>query len=86
LFLMGVTSGYSAVHINSWYQQRAEPSMMGRVMSLRMFGIFGLMPVSLTISGFVADVSLEWLFIAAGSLLLLITLASSTQRAFRIID
>src|SRR5262245_56908209 len=39
LFLMGVTSVYSAVHITSWYQQRIESSMMGRVMSLRMFGI-----------------------------------------------
>jgi hypothetical protein len=83
---MGVTSGYSAVHINSWYQQRAEPSMMGRVMSLRMFGIFGLMPISLTIAGFLADISLEWLFISAGILLLLVTLVASTQRAVREID
>jgi MFS family permease len=86
LFLMGVTSGYSAVHITSWYQQRIEGSMMGRVMSLRMFGIFGLMPISLTIAGFVADVSLEWLFISAGILLLLVSLVVATQRAVREID
>ena len=77
LFLMGVTSGYSSIHITSWYQQRVEPSMMGRVMSLRMVGIFGLMPISLMIAGFLADVSLEWLFISAGSLLLVAESCSS---------
>jgi MFS family permease len=86
MFLMGVTSGYSSVHITSWYQQRIEASMMGRVMSLRMFGIFGLMPVSLTIAGFLADVSLKWMFLSAGILLLLVTLFAATQRAIRVID
>jgi MFS family permease len=86
LFLMGITSGYSAVHITSWYQQRVEGSMMGRVMSLRMFGIFGLMPVSLTIAGFLADVNLKWMFLSAGILLLIVTLFAATQRAIRIID
>lgn len=86
LFLMGITSGYSSVHITSWYQQRVEGSMMGRVMSLRMFGIFGLMPVSLTIAGFLADVSLKWMFLSAGILLLIVTLFAATQRAIRVID
>jgi MFS family permease len=86
LFLMGVTSGYSNVHITSWYQQRIEPSMMGRVMSLRMFGIFGLMPISLTIAGFLADVSLDFTFIGAGILLLLVTLVAAIQRPVREID
>jgi len=86
MFLMGVTSGYSSVHITSWYQQRIESSMMGRVMSLRMFGIFGLMPVSLTIAGFLADVSLKWMFLSAGILLLIVTLFAATQRAIRVID
>jgi MFS family permease len=86
LFLMGVTSGYSGVHITSWYQQRVEPSMMGRVMSVRMFGIFGLMPISLMIAGFLADVSLEWMFISAGILLLLLSLIVATQRPVREID
>jgi MFS family permease len=86
LFLMGVTSGYSSVHITSWYQQRVEPSMMGRVMSLRMFGIFGLMPISLMIAGFLADVSLEWMFISAGILLFLLSVGVATQRPVREID
>jgi MFS family permease len=86
MFLMGVTSGYSSVHITSWYQQRVEPSMMGRVMSLRMFGIFGLMPISLMIAGFLADVSLEWMFISAGILLFLLSVGVATQRPVREID
>ena len=86
MFLMGVTSGYSSVHITSWYQQRVEGSMMGRVMSLRMFGIFGLMPISLAIAGFLADVSLKIMFLSAGILLFLVTLVAATQRAVREID
>jgi MFS family permease len=86
MFLMGVTSGYSGVHITSWYQQRVEAPMMGRVMSLRMFGIFGMMPVSLTIAGFLADISLKWMFLSAGILLFLVTLFAATQEAIRVID
>jgi hypothetical protein len=60
--------------------------MMGRVMSLRMFGIFGMMPVSLTIAGFLADISLKWMFLSAGILLFLVTLFAATQQAIRVID
>jgi hypothetical protein len=86
MFLMGVTSGYSNVHMTAWYQERVEASMMGRVMSLRMFAIFGLMPVSLAIAGFVAEVSLQILFVTAGILMVSVTLLAAAQRPVREID
>jgi MFS family permease len=86
MFLMGVISGYSNVHMTSWYQERVKPPMMGRVMSLRMFAIFGLMPVSLSISGFMADISTDVLFLVAGGLMLVVTLLAATQRPMRQID
>ena len=86
MFLMGLASGYSNVHMTAWYQERVDPSMMGRVMSLRMFAIFGFMPVSLAVAGLLAGKSLEVLFVAAGALMFLVSLLAATQRAVRSID
>jgi Arabinose efflux permease len=86
MFLMGVASGYNNIHITAWYQQRVEPAMMGRVMSLRMFTIFGTMPISLAISGVIAEISLPLLFISSGSLMFLVTILAATQRQVREVD
>jgi MFS family permease len=86
MFLMGLASGYSSVHITAWYQERVEPTVMGRVMSLRMFTIFGTMPISLAISGFVAERSLELLFVSSGILVIFVTLLAATQRSVREVD
>jgi MFS family permease len=86
MFLMGLTSGYSNVHMTAWYQERVETSLMGRVMSVRMFTIFGLMPVSLAIAGFLAEVSMQILFASAGILMLAVTVLAATQRPVREID
>jgi len=86
MFLMGVTSGYNNVHMTAWYQERVDPTMMGRVMSLRMFAIFGLMPVSLAVAGVVADVSLRVLFVSAGTLMFVVTLLAAAQRPVREVD
>jgi MFS family permease len=86
MLLMGVASGYNNVHMTAWYQERVEPSMMGRVMSLRMFAIFGMMPVSLAISGVIAEKSLDALFVGSGILMLAVTIAAATQRQMREID
>lgn len=86
MFLMGLASGYSNVHMTAWYQERVDPSMMGRVMSLRMFAVFGFMPVSLAIAGFLAGKSLEILFVSAGALMFVVSLLAATQRAVRSMD
>jgi MFS family permease len=86
MFLMGLTSGYSNVHMTAWYQERVESSMMGRVMSVRMFTMFGLMPISLAISGFVADISLKVLFVGSGILMFTVTILGAIQQAVREID
>jgi hypothetical protein len=51
-------------------------------MSLRMFVIFGLMPVFLAIAGLVAKVSLQILFVAAGILMLSVTLLAPHNASF----
>ena len=86
MFLMGIASGYSNIHMTTWYQQRVEPTMMGRVMSLRMFAIFGTMPISLALAGVFAEHSLNALFISAGILMFIITLLAATRRQVREAD
>jgi MFS family permease len=86
MFLMGIISGYSNVHMTAWYQERVEPSMMGRVMSLRMFSIFGMMPISLALSGLLAEHSIPTLFISSGTLMLGVTLVAALQRPMREVD
>jgi MFS family permease len=86
MFLMGVVSGYNNVHMTAWYQERVDPAMMGRVMSLRMFAVFGMMPISLAVAGVIAAVSLKLLFVSAGALMLAITMFAATQRPVREVD
>ena len=86
MFLMGITSGYSNVHMTAWYQERVEPAKMGRVMSLRMFTVFGMMPISLALAGVLAAHSLPLLFISAGSLMFAVTLLAALQRPVRAVD
>ncbi len=86
MLFMGVISGYSNVHMTAWYQERVDASMMGRVMSLRMFAIFGLMPISLAIAGFIAEISVDVMFVAAGILMFSVTLLAAMQRPVREID
>ena len=83
MIVMGLATGYSNIHMTSWYQERVEPAMMGRVMSLRMFAIFGTMPVSLAVAGFVAEHSLDALFIWSGVLMFLVTAFAATRRQVR---
>ena len=86
MFLMGVISGYSNVHMTAWYQERVEPAIMGRVMSLRMFAIFGTMPISLAVAGFIAESSLKLLFLSSGILMFVVTLLAALQAPLREVD
>jgi MFS family permease len=64
--LVGTGNGYLAVAIMSLLQRLAPREMLGRVMSLVMFCLFGLIPLSQALSGAVVKASPEALFVAAG--------------------
>jgi MFS family permease len=57
LLVMGICSGIIMVAGTTWFQKRTPDTYMGRVMGILMFSIFGLMPISATISGFLIDIS-----------------------------
>jgi MFS family permease len=62
----GVVGGYNNVVLISWFQERVEPALMGRVMSVLMFGWVGLMPVSYPIAGALAQWSIRGMFLISG--------------------
>ena len=67
---IGVASGYLNVTIISWLQARAEPALLGRVMSLVMLGAVGLQPISLAVAGVLVDAHATAMYLLAGALIL----------------
>lgn len=56
LVALGLISGYLQVTIVSWLQRRIRADMLGRGMSLLMFLLLGLAPVSAALSGWLVGV------------------------------
>ncbi|MGB6484960.1 MAG: MFS transporter [Candidatus Acidiferrales bacterium] len=51
LVLMSGAAAFINIQLISWFQQRVERAMLGRVMSVVMFASMGLLPFSLAIAG-----------------------------------
>lgn len=83
LLAMGATAGFVNVQLQTWYQQRIERSMMGRVMSVLMFAAFGLMPISLAAAGFAITWSMRGMFAIAGAGVLVVVAFAATQKPVR---
>jgi hypothetical protein len=81
--LIGMTASFLAVINISWLQERSEPGLTGRVMSLAMFSAVSLDPISYVLAGVLVEISLAAVFLAAGGLLLLTALLGATSRTMR---
>lgn len=86
LVLLGATAAFLNIQLISWFQQRVDRAMMGRVMSVLMFASMGLLPFSLAIAGVALRASITGTFLAAGATVLLVTLLAGSHRAVREID
>ncbi len=84
--MIGMTASFMAVVNISWLQERSEPGLVGRVMSLAMFSAVALDPVSYVLAGLLVEVSLPAVFLAAGGLLLVTALLGATSRTMRAAD
>lgn len=84
--LVGMTASFMAVMNISWLQERSEPALTGRVMSLAMFSAIALDPISYVLAGILVEVSLPAVFLAAGGLLLLTAILGATSRTMRTAD
>ena len=86
LFVMGVSAGLTNVQIGAWIMQRIEPAVRGRVGSVLTLGAVGTMPISLALAGLAIAVSLKLMFLLAGSVMLMVTMAAATQKTVREIE
>lgn len=62
MMAMGVGVGVANISNITWIQKRPEPQMLGRVMSVMMFGGLGLVPVSMAVAGVIANFGVQVLF------------------------
>lgn len=76
---MGIGAGFVNVLILAWIQTRAQPEMLGRVMSVLLLSGVGLQPVSFIVAGALADISVRLLLAAAGGAMLSIALLSRAR-------
>ena len=80
---LGAGVGVLQVSGMAWLQRRSDPEYLGRVMSLVMFAVMGLTPVSYAVAGGVAESGTAILFIGAGVGMTLLALATWLAPAWR---
>jgi MFS family permease len=83
---IGATSSFLGVITISWLQERAEPRLIGRVMSFAMFSAVALDPISFALAGVLVELDLTAMFLAAGALLLLTAVSGALSRTMREVD
>lgn len=86
LLLIGASGGLANVHIIAWIQQRIEPLVRGRVMSVLMLAGFGLAPVSLALAGVLVAWNLQWMFVLAGAAMIAACVLAALQKPVRQIE
>ncbi len=72
----GLCIGYVNIVAISWLQARVPMAMLGRVMSVAMLVGFGVSPLSMAIAGVLIDANATAMFIGAGALVILATIAA----------
>ena len=70
----------------SWFQERAESGLLGRVMSLAMFSAIALDPISFALAGILVGINLTAMFVGAGALLLITATLGAASRTMREVD
>lgn len=86
LMLMGCLSGFVNVQIQSWFQQRVDRAVLGRVISVSMLSAFGLMPLSMAAAGAASGWSTRWMFLISGVSVIVVSVFGALQRAVREIE
>ena len=80
---IGAMGGYLDILLTSWLQNRTPPAMLGRVMSLLTAVAIGLSPVSYAVAGALIKFSLGWVFVGAGALMAIFSIAVGLRREIR---
>jgi len=86
LAILGFGSGLTEVYFQSWLQARVDRNFLGRVMSIFMFAIFGLLPFSYAVAGTLAQTNLSLMFVGSGALVLAATVVAAVNQQIRAIE
>jgi MFS family permease len=78
--VMGLAAGLLNVQLISWFQQKVQRDMLGRLMSVVTFAALGLQPLSLLTAGFLVKWGVIPMFVSAGGLMLLVTLFAALHK------
>ena len=74
---MGMAQGYVVIQFITWLQRRTPERMLGRTMSLLMFAVVGLAPVSSTVAGALIQISATAVLMGAGVLMVIVIAVGS---------
>lgn len=86
LLAMGIAAGLVNVHIVAWILQRIDATVRGRVSSVLSLAGLGILPFSLAVAGLLIAVSVQFMFLCAASVMLLVTLVAAMQKTVRQIE
>lgn len=86
LGLLGFGNGLVSVYVRSWFQGTVDQALMGRVVSVFMFAVFGMVPFSNAAAGFLAQINLTGMFVAAGVLVLVVAVITAFHKEIRAIS
>lgn len=75
--VLGLAQGYIVIHFLTWLQVRTPSRMLGRTMSLLMFALYGLAPLSTIVAGTLIDINATAVFAGAGALMLVVVTAGA---------
>ena len=81
--IAGMILGYSNITYITWLQRRIPRQLMGRVMSLMMFGSVALVPVSMALAGALVKVSLDAVLLGGGLGMTVLAVAGLLSRSVR---
>jgi hypothetical protein len=82
----GAFMGYTSVLFMTWMQLRVEISILGRMMSVFMFSMMGIMPISMALAGWGIDwFGLDSLFIFSGLVMVLVSVIAFFSRSIRLL-
>lgn len=81
--LIGTAQGYVVILFITWLQSRTPQAMLGRKMSLLMFAVVGLSPLSLAGAGAIVDYNVTGLFVGSGCLTTLVMLIAAMNPTVR---
>jgi MFS family permease len=80
---MGIGVGVANITNITWIQRRPEPQMLGRVMSVMMFGGLGLVPVSMAVAGVVANFGVQVLFGSSAAAIAIVAVLAAISKPVR---